>query len=147
MVELGKSTLTRQDLISVIKPAMEAGKDAEAIADMVAERISDVVDLDDVVTMLAEAPSADTPPDDGGVVIYDELPPGLIDLPSAAKRYDKTAGAMRMWVLRGHVAKVGLLKAPAKGGGYVVVRESDLVEYMNRPRNKGGRPKKGKLHK
>ena len=73
-----------------------------------------------------------------------QLPDGLIDLPSAARKYGEqygvSADAMRKWINRGRVAKVGLLKAPAPGGGYLVVRELELLEYMRRPRNKGGRP-------
>lgn len=146
MVELGKSTLTRQDLISVIKLAMEAGKDAEAIADMVAERISDVVDLDDVATMLAEAPSADTPHEEDGVVIYErsELPSGLIDVPTASKKHGVSRRTMLHWIADGHVKLAGKVKAPARGGGYNVVCEDELLAYKNAPKNKGGRPKKPK---
>ena len=84
-------------------------------------------------------------PDD---VIYEpgELPEGLIDLPSAAARYSEKYGvsedAMRKWVNRGRVEKLGRLRAPARGGGYIVVREKELVEFMDQPRNKGGRPRK-----
>ena len=87
-------------------------------------------------------------PKDTEDVIYErgELPEGLIDLPSAARKYGEkygvTQGAMSQWVNRRRVAKAGLMRAPAPGGGYLVVRESELVEYMERPRNKGGRPRK-----
>ena len=82
-------------------------------------------------------------------VIYEpgELPEGLIDLPSAAAKYSAeygvSEGAMRQWVNRGRVAKAGRVKAPARGGGYLVVDEHELVEFMAQPRNKGGRPRKG----
>ena len=142
MVELGKSSLTKQDLIGVIKPAMEAGADAEAIADMVAERISDVVDLDDAATLMAEAPSAEQPPEDEGVVIYDELPLGLIDLPSASRKYGCAIGRLRVWVQRGRLKSYGRLKAPSPGGGYIVVEKEALVALLNAPPSKGGRPRK-----
>ena len=144
MVELGKSTLTRQDLISVIKPAMEAGKDAEAIADMVAERISNVVDLDDVVTMLAEAPSTYTPPNDEGAVIYDDvfyepgqLPDGLIDLPSASKKYGIPISTLQSWLRRGKLQRRGRVRARAAGGGYVVTKEAEIVYCRDNPRKRG----------
>ena len=86
---------------------------------------------------------------DAADVIYEpgELPEGLIDLPSAAVKYSEeygvSEGAMRQWVNRGRVAKVGRVRAPARGGGYLVVNEDELVKFMGRPRNKGGRPPKG----
>ena len=146
MVKLGKSSLTKQDLIGVIKPAMEAGADAEAIADMVAERISDVVDLDDAATLLAEALGAEQPSEDEGVVIYDELPLGLIDLPSASRKYGIAVSTIRNWVNRGHLHKKGLRKAPAQGGGYIAVDERALQSHIANRKVKGGRPKKAKIN-
>ena len=115
--------------------------------DMVAERVKvrRVSDANEIVGVL-DAP--ETPPEDAGDVIYEpgDLPEGLIDLPSAAARYSDKYGvsedAMRKWVNRGHVAKAGRVRAPARGGGYIVVCESELVEFMAQPRNKGGRPRK-----
>ena len=74
--------------------------------------------------------------------LYHKLPEGLIDLPAAAKKYKKNVHTMRGWVRRGLVRQRGRLKAPATGGGYLVVSEVDLVEHMATPPNKGGRPPK-----
>ena len=106
-------------------------------------------DLAGMVTAAADSERSGSPLHSGepGDTIYlrGQLPEGLIDLPSAARKYGEeygvSADAMRKWVNRGRVAKAGLLKAPAPGGGYLVVRETELLEYMQRPRNKGGRPK------
>ena len=137
MVESDKSTLTK-DLQSVIDQALRSGMDAEAIARMVAERALTVNDV------ARNGLASETPPEDTGDVIYerDNLPPGLIDLPTAAKRYHLNNTTVRSWVAKGLVPAKGRLRAPAAKGGYVVVCEADLVAYMNAPRNKGGRPKK-----
>ena len=113
----------------------------------------DGLSLDDMASMITAAADTEssnssvhpTEPDD---VIYEpaSLPEGLIDLPSAAARYSEkygvSEGAMRQWVRRGRVAKAGLVRAPAPGGGYIVVCEKELVAFMAQPRNKGGRPRK-----
>ena len=81
MVESGNSTLT-EDLQSLIDQALRSGMDAEAIARMVAQR---ALTLNDVAR---NGLTTETPPEDAGDVIYEpgELPEGLIDLPSAAKK-------------------------------------------------------------
>lgn len=86
MVESGKSTLT-EDLRSVIDQALRSGMDKKAIARMVAER---ALTLNDVAR---NGLATDTPPENTGDVIYEpgELPDGLIDLPSAAKKYGVSA--------------------------------------------------------
>ena len=74
--------------------------------------------------------------------VYTELPEGLIDVPTAAKKYNMATGTLRVWLRKGHLTLRGRLKAPATGGGYLVVREDELAEYVASPRNKGGRPRK-----
>ena len=125
----------------------------EAFRAAIEQARKDGLSLDEMAGMIAAAANAElslgsvhpTEPDD---VIYErgQLPEGLIDLPSAARKYGEEYGAsvdaMRQWVNRGRIAKAGLLKAPAPGGGYFVVRESELLEYMQQPRSRGGRPRK-----
>ena len=79
--------------------------------------------------------------DESELPIYHQLPEGLIDLPSAAKKYHRNAQTMRSWVRKGLVRLRGRLKAPAAGGGYLVVSESELLDHMAAPPNKGGRPR------
>ena len=79
-------------------------------------------------------------PDD--VPVYTELPEGLIDLPSAVKKYGLKPRTAHDWVAKGHVKLWGRLRAPSTGGGYLVVDEVEFIAYMNAPRNKGGRPRK-----
>ena len=73
--------------------------------------------------------------------IYDELPPGLIDLPSAAENHSLRIHTIRQWIYRGRIRAVARLRAPARGGGYLVVREAELIAYMRSPRDRGGRPR------
>ena len=139
MVESGKSTLT-EDLQNVLDQALRSGMDAKAITRMVAER---ALTLNDVARN-GLAPK--TPPEDAGDVIYEpgELPEGLIDLPSAAKKYGIKADTLRHWVYQGHVPMVARLKGPAAGGGYKVVRLIDLEAHIRSPRKRTGRPKKSR---
>ena len=76
--------------------------------------------------------------------IYDELPPGLIDVPRALRKYGLNRGTLRRWIDRGHLKTYGRLRGRAPGGGYLLLRECDLQCWMNTPRNKGGRPRKAK---
>ena len=74
--------------------------------------------------------------------VYTELPPGLIDLPAAVKKYNLKPRTVQDWVRQGHVRLLGRLRAPSRGGGYLVVSEEELRSYIMAPRNKGGRPPK-----
>ncbi len=75
------------------------------------------------------------------MVIYNELPPGSIDLPSAAIKYGLKRGTLTMWVRRGKLPRLGKLKAPARGGGYTIASQAAIEACINAPPNKGGRPK------
>ena len=60
--------------------------------------------------------------------IYDELPDGTIDLPTAAQRYGSGTDTLRAWIRAGRICSLGRLRAPARGGGYHIVDESELAE-------------------
>ena len=137
MVESGKST-PNEDLQSAIDQALQSGMDAEAIARMVAERIkvTRVSDANDIVGVLD---ATETAPEDAGDIIYEpgELPDGLIDLPSAAKKYGISVVTLRSWVQRGKIPRRGRLRAPAAGGGYVVTEMAAIEHCRNHPRKRG----------
>ena len=59
--------------------------------------------------------------------VYDVLPDGLIDLPSAAAKYNRSIYTIHGWIRYGRLRVVGRLRAPAARGGYLVVSESDLM--------------------
>ena len=75
---------------------------------------------------------------DDDLPMYDELPPGLIDLPSAAKEYGCKVSRFHGWVKRGHLRVRGRLRAP-QGTGYSLVLESELVHRLKTVDAKGGR--------
>lgn len=52
--------------------------------------------------------------------VYKKLPEGLIDLPTASKRYGIPVSTMRRWGYRGKLPRLGRLRASAAGGGYIV---------------------------
>ena len=74
--------------------------------------------------------------------IYTELPEGLIDLPTARKKYGCTRDRFANWVRQGQIEVRGRLRAPAKGGGYLVVSEAELEHRLATVSEKGGRPRK-----
>ena len=120
---------------------------SKAIADALAEGVGERELLDMVTTVAAEQ-LVEQPeisglfPDAEPIYIEDDVPEGLIDLPSAAERYSCRIPTLRQWILRGHLKVYGRLRAPAPGHGYLLVSEAELRDHMKAPRNKGGRPRK-----
>ena len=141
MLESGKSTPT-EELQGAIDQALRSGMDAEAIAHMVAERINVTrgSDANDIVGV-QDAP--ETPPEDAGDVIYEpgELPEGLIDLPSAAKKYGISVVTLRSWVQRGKLPRRGRLRGRSPGRGYIVT-EDKMIPYCRDNPRKTGRKKR-----
>ena len=85
-------------------------------------------------------------PDDDPDTVYTELPPGLIDVPTATQKYNLNRGTLRTWLKKGRIRVLGRLKAPATGGGYLLVDEEELLAHMSAPKSKGGRPRKTNSH-
>ena len=73
-------------------------------------------------------------------IIYDEVPEGMIDLPSAVRKYGINRGTLRRWVLSGHLRRAGRVKGAAPGGGFVLLWEDEFIAWINSPRLPG-RPK------
>ena len=132
MVESAKST-PAEDLNSAVVRLLAEGADGAHIHEMVAERIATVESPADIVNALA---SAETPPEDEGDVIYEPgaLPEGLIDLPSAAKKYGMKVTTLRQWVQRGKLPRCGRLRGKAAGGGYIVTEEAGILYCRDHPR-------------
>ena len=80
-------------------------------------------------------------PDD--VPIYTELPDGLITVPEAGRKYGISRRTIQGWLRNGKIELRGRLRGSARGGGYMLVNEEEMVAYMNAPR-KMGRPAKWK---
>ena len=72
-------------------------------------------------------------------VIYEpgELPEGLIDLPSASKKYGIPVRTLGQWIHRGKLPRCGRLRARAAGGGYIVTEEAAIVYCRDHPRKPG----------
>ena len=83
-----------------------------------------------------QQPTNGVHPNGLGEVIYEpgELPEGLIDLPSASKKYGIKVGTLRQWIHVGKLPRKGRLRAPAKGGGYIVTDEAQIVYCRDNPR-------------
>ena len=135
MADFGEGT-ANEDLRGAIDRALNAGLELDEIARVVAERAA-----------LFDKPQEDLSTDAlqqfDQLPVYERgaLPDGLIDLPTASRKYGVNGSTMRRWVISGKIPSRGRLKAPARGGGYLVLSEAELVDYINAPRNKGGRPR------
>ena len=98
-----------------------------------------LADMQSMITASVDIPQTNgsvhpTGPDD---VIYDVLPEGLIDLPSASKKYGIKVGTLRSWVHVGKLPRMGRLRGRAPGGGYIVTRDADIEYCRDHPRKRG----------
>ncbi len=112
--------------------ACRAGLDYATIEAMTASLKPDALQrrLDDLMP--------DAPADN---VVYDELPEGLIDLPSACREHGVKTMTAHNWLRRGLLKSMGKLKGRGTGG-VNVVNAMEFAEVVNMPKNKGGRPAK-----
>ena len=78
-------------------------------------------------------------PTESDDVIYEagNLPEGLIDLPTASKKYGIRVETLRRWIQRGKLPKCGRLRARAPGGGYILTVESEILYCRDNPRKRG----------
>ena len=81
-------------------------------------------------------------PPTGKQKVYRELPPGLITLPDASRKFDIPSSRIRSWVNSGKIQTFGRLRGMAPGGGPLVVMETEVIEESKKPFDKGGRRKK-----
>ena len=72
-------------------------------------------------------------------VIYrpDAVPDGLIDLPTAARKYDIPVRTLHAWVVRGKIPRRGRVRAKAAGGGYVLTDDAAIPICRDNPRKRG----------
>ncbi len=105
----------------------------------------------DILTMLstavAEQETEQGPlpgfPGDGQDFVYDELPDGYIDIPTAANKYNVPRPNLHAWLYRGRLRSYGRLRGSSPGGGSHIVYEADLKAELEKPVRKGGRRPKG----
>ena len=96
-------------------------------------------DMQSMITATADIPQTNgsvhpTDPDD---IIYDALPEGLIDLPSASRKYGIPVDTLRRWIQRGKLPRCGRLRAKSPGGGYIVTKAADIEYCRTHPRKPG----------
>ena len=135
------ATTFTEDLRADIQAALESGVPKDDLLDMV--NIA-------YLQMATAAPPAATDghsthnvhENDQELPIYTELPPGMIVLPSAARKYGCSRERVHGWVKRGVLQVHGRLKGAARGGGYLVVIEDDVKHILATIHEKGGRPRK-----
>ena len=139
---------SRQEAITHLNHAVDvaaaSGMPGDEILTMIADRIKfqqmplpEVETAGDIAAFLTNATAHDERP-----VIYDALPPGLIDLPSAARKYGVNLKTATGWLKRGRIPRMGKIRAPGRGGGYNITSEREFAEMAKLPKNVGGRPHK-----
>lgn len=111
-----------------------------ARADMIS-MVTDVFDPQEASGSSPLPPTKETEPAPPADVVYDELPDGLIDLPSACREHGVNIQTANGWMRKGQIPRLGKLKAPGKGGANVT-SAIEFKRMASRPLNHGGRPKK-----
>ena len=71
-------------------------------------------------------------------VVFDTLPDGLIDLPTACKKYGVNVQTANGWMRHGFIPRLGKIRAPGKGGANVT-SERVFAEVAADPVKPGGR--------
>ena len=126
----------------MLKSAKDSKHEAfQAAIERAREEGLSLADMQSMITASADTERTNgsvhpTEPDD---VIYEpgNLPEGLIDLPSASKKYGIPVKTLRSWIYLGKLPKRGRLKARAPGGGYIVTVEADIEYCRDHPRKRG----------
>ena len=100
--------------------------EVQAIRSLVAAGVSAKEIHELVTTFAVETRGGDVVVEE--LPVYDELPEGMIDVPSAARKYRRSTSTLRNWALAGRLRVVGRRRASAPGGGYLVFEEADVEE-------------------
>ena len=72
-------------------------------------------------------------------LIYSELPDGMIDLPTAAGKYDVPKTNLQSWIYRGRLHSYGCLRRSGPGGGSHIVHEGALRAELAKAALRGRR--------
>ena len=123
---------------------------SSAIADALAEGFDERELVEMVTTVAAEQAAEQVETlelfrdlnDEETIYTETEVPEGLIDLPAAAQKYNCPINTLQTWVKKGRLKTHGRRKAPARGGGYLLLVETEVLDRVKAPINKGGRPRK-----
>ena len=137
---------TEYNLRYAIDAALASGITAAEIQDMVAQRTAATTAYAGKVESTTTDPACLLDRNaDGGERIYlpDEVPDGLIDLPTASRKYEIPVHTLRMWVYRGKLPHRGRVRDRAPGGGYILTEDIAIPYCRDNPRKSG--PKKSSV--
>ncbi len=121
MVEKTKTTQATEDLQAALEAALASGLTQGGIVSMVDGAIKEA----EKAGCQSALPNF---PTNGKPKVYRELPPGLITLPEAARKFDIPSSRIRSWVDSGKIQTFGRLLGMAPGGGFLVVMEAEAIE-------------------
>ena len=114
-----ESTQVTEDLRDALEAALAAGTSREEIQEM--------------LQTIPQLTLTEPPYPDVVQVYHDDLPEGLIDVPSAAGKYRRSRQTIYSWIASGMVDVVGLLEHTH--GTSKVLRETDLAELVSGSRS------------
>ncbi len=117
----------REAFLAAIERAREDGLSPAEMANMITAATE------------PQCPTNVVHPTESEDVIYEpgNLPEGLIDLPSASKKYGIRVRTLHAWIQRGKLPRRGRLRARAAGGGYIVTEEAEILRCRDNPRKPG----------
>ena len=101
----------------------------DAIRSLIASGVEEK-EIHDLVTNVAtqeSPPRSEVDLEELPIYDKDELPKGLITVPAAARKHGRSRRTIQGWIRNDRLELVGRLKGSARGGGYMVVREAELV--------------------
>ena len=127
MVENTKTTQATEDLQEALEAALASGLTQGDIVSMVAGAMKHAEEAG----CQAALPNF---PQYGQKKAFRELPPGLITLPEAARKFRINRYTLRSWVNDGKIATYGRLRGRAPGGGFLLLNESEVIAYKDGPR-------------
>ena len=118
----------RKAFLAAIERARKDGLSSAEMANMIT-----------AATEEETSPANGVHPAESEEVMYEpgNLPEGLIDLPSASKKYGIKPATLRMWIQRGRLPRCGRVRAPSPGRGYIVTVEADIEYCRDNPRKPG----------
>ena len=133
-------------LIDALDEALSQGISKEDLMALLTERITSTSPAPPEGEREVDVQDSDTGPGvvelRAGVPIYLRAPEGLITVPDAALKYALPQNTIQTWLFRGHIQQQGKVRGRARGGGFTLIDEKELLEFLEAPRDKGGRPSK-----
>ena len=141
MVELGtvlEQGITPEDLVLLLEAD---GRSRGEVKELLANAIATLEEN----SLNGAGVRLQTDSDGEDLPIVDEVPDGLIELPAAAAKYERSRTTLHSWIRQGRLQPHARLKGPARGGGYLLIPEADVLALIANPPKIGRPRKKGRL--